>query len=102
MSAYIIDEYWDNKEGNVIATTHGVFTSFKQAFYALYELINHRLLAYRSNGNQVVLFVHYDDEGHHVINATVYDYEYNNVIEYFITSFEMDKVHPFEFVCFGY
>lgn len=101
MNVYTVDEYWDNKEGNVIATTYGVFTSLKQAFYALYELINHRLLAYRSNGNQVVLFVRYNVDGHQVINATVYDYEYNNEIEYFITSFEMDTVHPSGYVCFA-
>ena len=101
MNAYILSEYWDNKEGCVTVTTYGVFTEFKQAFCALYELINHRLLAYRSHGNQLVFFDKYNTDGHQTIYITIYDYEYNNKIEYFIKSFEMDVVDPCWKVCFA-
>jgi hypothetical protein len=100
-NAYVLNEFWDNKEGIVTVTTYGVFTSFKQAFYALYELINHRLLAYRSHGNQVVFFDHYDIDDHKTIYITIYDHEYNNKIEYFIKSFKTDTVRPDWHLCFG-
>jgi len=101
MKVYLLNELWDNKEGIVTVTTYGVFTSFKQAFYALYELINHRLLAYRSHGNQAVFFDHYDIDDHQTIYITIYDHEYNNKIEYFIKSFKTDTVHPDWHLCFG-
>ncbi len=30
MNVYIVDEYWDNKDDWIVATTYGVFTNFKQ------------------------------------------------------------------------
>lgn len=107
MNVYIVDEYWDNKDDWIVATTYGVFTNFKQAFYTLYSLISHRLVDYRSNGKQTIFFNSFnpsDDlknsgyvEG---IFITVYDDEYDNKIEYVVRSIKLDKIDEFSQACF--
>ena len=107
MKVYVVDEYWDNNDDWIVATTYGVFTNFKQAFYTLYSLISHRLVDYRSNGQQIIFFNSFNPsdslrnsgcvEG---IFITVYDDEYDNYIEYVVRSTKLDKIDEFSQACF--